>query len=312
MKPFFILSIVMVLLLATGQPAIATDAPADLVQQVQAADLLADLITYTVDRADMRIKEARAFLQSISKLADYEKAKPNPPTPKPLNYMLLFRGSLVFVEGDGAKYADESVKDEPQTRLYEDLTAAQYYNMHEFLHFNELRREFASIKAYLESTGEYAHYLDYIRGNPSLANASATQPTPHTPEEVAQRLGEMIDFIHETQWKEAQAQGISRADFDKQWPEKVKQYRESVMANIEDTQPLDGGFGKTELAGTPAPSATEPAAAPQQPHYIYVTPQPDLGANRVLPPHVESPYSNADFRAKDLTLWNMWDYNRRY
>jgi len=52
------------------------------------------------------LQHAQSFLARIGKEQAYEQAKPNVPTPHPLNYMLLFRGSLSFVEGDGAKYAD--------------------------------------------------------------------------------------------------------------------------------------------------------------------------------------------------------------
>jgi len=312
MKPLFIFSVILAYAGFSGQPTLATSAPADLVQQVQAADLLADLITYTVDRSDARINDAQKFLQSIGKAQAYAAAPPNPSMPKPLNYMLLYRGSLSFIEGNGQKYADPAVNDEPQSRLYDDLTAAQYYNMHEFLHFNQQRQEFASIQAYLESIRQYDRYLDSIREIPSAAGSPTTQPKPATPEAVSQRMGDLISFIHETAWKQAQAKGISQAGFDEQWPEQVKRYRESVMTRMEESQPADGGFGVTEVAGTPPPPTSAPAESPQSANYTYINSQPDIGANRQLPPTVQSPYSNAAYRAKDLSLWNMWDYNPRY
>ena len=297
----------------------APAAPADLVQQVQAADLLADLITYTVDRADAQLKDAQGYLEKVGKLQAYERARPMPPMPRPLNYMLLFRGSLAFVEGDGAKYADSSVNGEPASALYEDLTAAQYYNMHEFLHFNEQRRAFASIQAYLQSIGQWGQFLASTGETATAENvgvgSAATQPVPTTPQEVAARMGDLIHFIKETAWKAAQAKGTGRDDFDKQWSERVKQYRQRVMAGIEEAQPIEGGFGKAEVVGAnppPAPAPAETTAAPTPPQVIYVTQQEDIGANHQLPPPVESPYSNSLYRGRDLSLWGMWDFNRHF
>jgi hypothetical protein len=294
----------------------ATAAPADLVQQVQAADLLADLMTYTVDRADVRLKNAQDFLASIGKTQAYEQAHPNPALPRPLNYMLLFRGSLAFVEGEGQKYADQSVNDQGTPQLYQELTAAQYYNMHEFLHFNQQRQEFDSIRAYLKSIGQYDKYLASANGQETESSPPSTQPTPATPEAVAQRMGKLIDFIYDSAQTQAQAQGTSRADFEKHWPEQVKEYRESVMARIEGAQPPQSAFGKSEIAGTAPPPTSAPAAmagATLPPQTVYVIPQqPNLGANHPLPPTVRSPYSNSVYRSRDLSLWNMWDYNPRY
>jgi hypothetical protein len=294
----------------TPSPA-PTAAPADLVQQVQAADLLADLITYTVDRADVRLNQAMTYLQSIGKTDAFNQAKPNAPTPRPLNYMLLFRGSLAFVEGDGKKYADPSVANQPTSQLYEDLTAAQYYNMHEFLHYNQQRQAFASVRAYLESINEYQKYLASTGGETAAARPPTTGPAPATPDQVATRLGDMLNFIYETSWKQAQAKGTSQADFEKNWPEQVRQYRESVMEKIEGSQPSEAAFGKSQLAGSTPPPPDLPAPAPLPAHYD--TPAPaDVTASQSLPAPVQSPYSNANYRAKDTSLWNMWDYDPRF
>jgi hypothetical protein len=302
----------------------AENAPAansDLVHQVQAAYLLADLITYTVDRADQQLQAAQGFVQKSGKWSDYLAAHAAPPSPRPLNYMLLFRGSLALVEGSGAKYADESVNDEPAQQLYQDLTAAQYYNMHEFLHFNQQRMEYASIRAYLQSSGlnaAYASSSESAGEEDHSADAAATQPAPTTPAGVAQRMDDLIAFIRETAWKQAQAKGMSREDFDKQWPDQVKQYRQEVMAKIENAQPVDDQFGRTGAAGTVTASTSQPsagasasAAGPGQPQTVYI--QSAVPSDpHVLPPPVYSPYSNERFRSRDLRLWDMWDFNRRY
>jgi hypothetical protein len=319
MKSSLCAATLVVFLVFNAQNARAeTAAPTDLVQQVQAANLLADLITYTVDRADAQLKEAQAYLQRSGKLTEYQQSRPSPATPRPLNYMLLFRGALAFVEGDGAKYADQSVQNESAAELYEELTAAQYYNMHEFLHFNQQRRGFLSVQAYLKSIGEYDDFMkstgDTIAAEDAGAGPGATQPAPATPLEVAQRMGDVIHFIKETAWKEAQAKGTSRADFDEQWPEQVKQYRAQVIARMADLQPNDDAFGTVEIAGTAPPPASQPAQpdrATAQPQVIYVTAPNNIGANHQLPPPVNSPYTNELYRQRDRSLWYMWDFNRR-
>jgi hypothetical protein len=317
MKPLLLVVATLASLVSFTPQLRAQPAPPDLVQQVQAADLLADLMTYTVDRADVRLQDAQAFLAKIGKEQGYEQAKQNSPAPRPLNYMLLFRGSLMFVEGDGAKFADQSVPKEPVPQLYSDLTAAQYYNMHEFLHFNQQRQSFESIKAYLQSIGAYDSFVAANGSSEQAASAGGndtTPPTPSTPEEVAQRMEDLIQFIRNMAWKEAQAKGTSQADFDKQWPDKVKAYRESVMAKIEGSEPSEGGFGQAEVAGTPLPPTSEPAVEPgatMQPQVVTITQQPDVGDFRQLPPPVPSPYSNAQYRARDMSIWGMWDYGGR-
>jgi hypothetical protein len=140
----------------------------------------------------------------------------------------------------------------------------------------------------------------------------ATQPMASTPEEVAKRMRDLIQFIHDTAWKEAQAKGMSQADFEKQWPQQVKAYRESVIARIEGDQPTAGGFGTSEIAGTPLPPTSQPAPDPNvQSPSVNFTQQPDVGDFRQLPTPVPSPYSNAQYRARDRSLWGMWDYGGR-
>jgi hypothetical protein len=164
----------------------------------------------------------------------------------------------------------------------------------------------------LQSIGEYEKYESSDQGKAMSANLPTTQPTPATPQHVARRMGETVKFIHETAWKEAQAKGESRSEFESQWPQHVKEYRESVMARIEGSQPGEGGFGKSQLAGSTTPPPSTPAPQVQQPTVQYIGPQEDLGTSRPLPPPVPSPYSNADYRAKDRSLWDMWDYDHRY
>ena len=93
------------------------------------------------------------------------------------------------------------------------------------------------------------------------------------------------------------------------------------MAKIEGVQPIESAFGQTQVSGTPtaatpvdgaANGGAQTAGASLGPQTITVVQQPDLGDFRQLPPPVPSPYSNAEYRARDRGLWDMWDFNRRY
>ena len=48
----------------------------ELLTQVQAADVLSDLITYTVKRANARLQNMQEFLRETGKEAAFEKARP--------------------------------------------------------------------------------------------------------------------------------------------------------------------------------------------------------------------------------------------
>jgi hypothetical protein len=288
------------------QPA----APSDLVQQVQAAHVLADVMTFVVERADARLNEAEAYLNTIGKKEAYEHAKPAPALGKPLYYTQLFKGAIAFVEGDGVRYADPSTNDESVSQLYNDLSAAQYYNIHQFLHFNQQRQEFASLRSYLESIGQWDKFLATGSNNAPTARLderTSSQPALTPLELVSRRMGETMKFIRETACKDAQAKGISETDFNSHWPAEMARYRRSVISRIESAQPLEG-VGKTEMLGTPPPQPRpEPAIA--QPPVVFATPQ---AAPPQPPPPVPSPYTNALFRARDNTIWDMWDANPVY
>jgi len=88
--------------------------------------------------------------------------------------------------------------------------------MHEFLHFNQQRQAFASIRTYLESISEYENYLQAVGGERRATQPSGAKSTPTTPEEVAHRMGEMLSFVHETALDASAGHGTSREEFDQQ------------------------------------------------------------------------------------------------
>src|SRR5262245_50831496 len=99
-------SLAIVLSLATTPPRAAAQATnPELLTQVQAADVLSDLITYTVQRADARLQNAQQFLRETGKEAAFEKARPAGQDTL-LPFTSVFQAAVLFVKGDGAKFAD--------------------------------------------------------------------------------------------------------------------------------------------------------------------------------------------------------------
>src|SRR5262245_64995855 len=86
--------------------SLAADTHTELVMQVQAADLLSDLLTWTADRADSRVRTMTEYLRTIGKADEFAKRPQAVANAKPLFYSQLFAGAVQFVKGEGAGYAD--------------------------------------------------------------------------------------------------------------------------------------------------------------------------------------------------------------
>src|SRR4051794_18387018 len=81
----------------------------ELLTQVQAADVLSDLITYTAARGDARVQNMQQYLQETGNAAAFQQAHPEANDPL-MPFSEMFRGAVLFVNGDGGKYADPSLK----------------------------------------------------------------------------------------------------------------------------------------------------------------------------------------------------------
>jgi len=204
---------------ASAQPQQGTPA---LLTQVQAADVLSDLITYTGARADARVQNIEQYLRETGNEAAFEKARPvgkNTLIP----FSELFRAAVLFVQGDGGKFADPSLATLDDGQLSSELTELQVYNIQQFQKLNEQVKTASSIKAFLESRGELEKYRAWAK-----SKGFAPVSPPKSAEEAAARMDELVKSAKEIAWTKAQARGMTREEFDKRWADQVKNYQKSV------------------------------------------------------------------------------------
>ena len=305
----------------------------DLAQQVRAAQLVSDVVTFSVDEGDARLAQMQSFLQKNGKANDTT-ARQAPPQPRHLNYMEVFRGALLLVKDGKDPDADASLKTASDSELYENLTRTQFYNMHEFLHFNQQRDQFNEMMDYLKSAGlldQFDKETGAAGQPPAPAETASTQQTSPNADSVAQRLEKLMADMKESAWQKAQADGMSRSQFDTQWPQQLADYRNSVEEKTEGFQTQAGSMGKAQAAGTPPPpdKANSPTATPTQSGPINAAVSSNVGGSGVavaptpntatpppspslIQPAVQSPYNNQTFQAKDYSLWDRFDYNNDY
>jgi len=306
-NPIVSMLVLITLAFVASGTAGASSAPggggADLLVQVQAADVLSDLITLAVDRGDARVDKMQAFLRESGKDGAYEKAKPSLPQrhDTPLAYNQVFSGAIMFVrDGDGGKYADPALKSVDATQLYKELTQLQAYNIEQFLHLRQQRDAYNSMRAYLEQTGELPRYLKSAGVDPAATQAALQLDSAGkkpAPADVAASMDDWLKAIQAIEWRKAEARGASRADFDRAWQQQVDRLRQNTAQKVE---------GMKSLAQQLSQSPVQAPPPPQNP-VVWQGPAPARQAAPSLAPPVQSGVTNASFGAANAELWNDWD-----
>jgi hypothetical protein len=291
-----------------SQPAFppADQSPPSLLTQVQATDVLADLLTYTATRADARVQVMRSFLQSIAKSDAYDQASPRAKMPPQLSFEEVTNGAVLFVQNGGDQYADPDLKTMSDSQLRQQQTTLTNYNRGQFMHILQQRAAAASMRMYLESINQFDEYEAWAEGKLPAINPATTGPTAATPDEAAARMHQTVGWIREIEWKKSEAEGLSREDFDKKWQQQLAQYRDSIAAKLDGSQRLAAAFARSQ----PAPIGS-PFKAPPQPNYGNSAPiqQPSPA------PPVDSMHTKELYQNRSLELWNRWDdnyYDTRY
>jgi hypothetical protein len=275
-------------------------AQSDLLVPAQAADVLSDLITVTNSRADARVEAMHRYLREIGKEEAFDQAKLPAATEKSLPFSEVFKGAMLFVKnGGGAKYADPALASMSNPQLTNELTELQVYNIQQFEQLMKKKKAVDAMRAYLKSSGNLEGYLKWAKVNaPGM-----TQPAPTTPEQVAARMGEMIKSAKETAWKKAEARGMSQADFDKAWSERVEKYREAVAQKVDGCKELAASLS------APPP----PAPKPVDPTTPIITGQGQRITAAPPPTPVQSQYSQSYtagmYQQQNNELWNRFDDN---
>lgn len=277
---------------ATAQP--------QMLVQVQAADVLSDLLTWTVDRATARVVAMKQFIAEIGKADDYRQHKPDVRS-KSMFFTQVFNGAVDFIKNGGAKYADPALGNLNESQLMDHFNTLQSYNMQQFIQLNQLRDQSNSMAAYLHSIDQFDDYLKWAKAKFPGVSATAP-PTAQTPEQLAAQMQKMIDTAREITWKKAQAMGMSQTDFDQRWKQMAAQYRESVAQKVEGIQATGSWLTKSQLA------QSAPAPAPAQPPVVWQAGAPVQQMQPTLPAPVQSQYTAAYYTGVDSQLdwWNGW------
>ena len=279
---------------AAQQPAPA-GTPA-LLTQVQAADVLSDLITYTVARGEARLQNIQQYLRETGNDAAFEKARPAAKNAL-IPFSELSRAAVIFVSGDGSKYTDPSLATLNDAQLSSELTELQVYNIQQFQKLNEMVKTASSMKSFLESSGGLEKYRAWAK-----SKGFAPARPPATSEEAAARMEELIKSAKQIAWTKAQARGMSQEEFEKRWADQVKNYQKSVEQKVVGCRAL-----ANSLTNPPPP----PPPPPSNPPPVDVGPPPGLRGGPSLPSPVTSQYQQnntaSGFQQRNDELWNRFD-----
>jgi hypothetical protein len=226
--------------------------------QVQAADLMSELLTWSGDRANARVDALSQYLQQKGLIGDFRKLAPQPQ--QHLAYDQVFRGAVDFVQGDGKKYADPALARLDERHLRVELAALQAYNLQQYQHLCKQRDTAAAMRAYLEQKGQFQDYLTWAGTELTRLEAASTQPAATRPSDVAVRLQELPAEMKESAWHKAQARGVSRKDFDAGWERRQQQYRQAVTDRVAAALRLAQSLDRSSRTLGPA----QPAAGQMQ------------------------------------------------
>jgi hypothetical protein len=302
-----------------------------LLQQAQAADLLSGLLTYYDDLTTARHDAMRSYLQQIGKLEDYQTHKPAAPPRQEPAFDQAFKGAVLFVQQRPGNAADTALGKMPTDQLRTEFAAIQAYNLQQFIDLTRKRDEVGSMKAYLDQKSQFDGYMRWAQQNLAIAAtaAPATRPTTQSAQAFADWIADQAGDLKAKAWEQAQARGVSREDFEKQWQDKLVELRRRIDSRIQTMRQLAGGLQHgvlqpaTRAAGGAQPSAAElspagqtpPAFAaapvsPQDPRWApyYYGPQRQFNTWGDVYPDVYRPGVNGGvFRSYDLRLNQDYD-----
>jgi hypothetical protein len=268
--------------------------PPDKLTQVRAADLLSELLTYYGELSITRVDAMNTFMNEIGKAADYRTRGGKAFQAPRMTFQEIFQAAMLFIQQGGSKYSDPALAKMTPAELDNELLALQQYNMQQFLFLNKQRDEIARMRAYLESIGQFDEYLAWSKkkglGQPVL---STTGPTTRSTQAAANWLADQLDHARAKAWEKAKAQGMTEAEFDAQWKQKVGKLKEDSGQRVDAVRSAgamfqssagNGAEASTMSAGTPATSGATAIPAP----------------SRLVPPGGAAPSTPSAFKATPM------------
>lgn len=263
----------------TPQTQAQAQPQAQLLQQVQAADVLSNLITWYGDRTLSRVDAMRDYLKQKNLLNAYERQTTPIAPPRRLAYDQIFRGAVQFIQQGGSNYADPSLTKLTEPRLRTELAALQSYNLRQYLDLGGQCDTANSMRIFLQQQGQYQGYLNWAGAQLRQIEATTTHPATN-PAQVAVRMEQVPPQIKEDAWKRAQAQGMSRDAFEQQWKQRQDLLRRSVADRVQANAALAQALQQQNPGSEPQaqPAAGQTGLQARQDTNI-VIPSPDSGTN---------------------------------
>jgi hypothetical protein len=271
---------VLAVCLISSVAARAAEPDAQLLSQVQAADVLSDLLTFTADRLSARAVGMGNYLKQINQLDAFDQFKPATATPGKIDYTQLFSGAVNFVKNGGDKYSDPSLAKLSDAQLRNELTALQTYDVREFAFLNQKRQITERVKSFLISINEFDGYRKYAG---DLAPSPTTSTTSSlTAQQQVAHVENLVKAARAAAWARAKAKGVSQSDFDAQWAAKENQFKTQVSQRVQAMGALSASIAASTTASS-APQPDSPAGGlsgvqintPQQPAGTELTPFAD-------------------------------------
>lgn len=289
--------------------ASSVHAQATLLQQTQAADLLSGLLTLYGDLTTSRRDAMRAYLAHTGRLREYEANRPAAPPRHDVAFADAYAGALLFVQRHGTGMADGALARMPAQVLRQEFAALQHYNLEQFVDLNRKRDEIGSMKAFLDRRESFDEYMRWAEATLDVAPEPANRPTTQTAQGFADWIAQQAGSFKAQAWERAQAKGIARDEFEKQWRQKLAEMRQQMDRRIATMRELAIQLQHGERSErrttyrpvpVPPPNQTPPAFAATPvdpadprwtPHYYgparqfnsWVDPYPDVYQRRGVP-----------------------------
>ena len=115
----------------------------------------------------------------------------------------------------------------------------------------------------------------------------------------------MVTSAKSIAWAKARERGVSEAEFEQRWKERVAKYQASVAEKV------DGVKALAKSLSQPPPPPPAPAATPvQNPPPVTLSGPPGIPGGPALPPAVQSSYTREHYQQQSNELWQWQPYDR--
>jgi hypothetical protein len=269
------LALASMLMLGVRVAPAATINDADYTTQIQAADVLSRYLTDLNNRADARYQAMTAFLREVGASREYTQQKKPLEHPTTDEYERAVRGAIEFVKsGGGDKLADPELPKLETSKLVAELRVLQDYAAQQFLAADAQQKTLRSMSEFLDATKRTQAYRDWAakkKLDQAPAELAELPPTaPADPSVFAKAMAARIKLAHDEEWKTAEANGQTAAQFNQQWDRRQQQLKRLIGYRL---AALRNGGTLPASPGSPGSPPSPGAVASANPLTLGTPPQ---------------------------------------